>query len=240
LREELVMPELPKAATPAYTTAASFNNLINDLRETGIPTHISRSVMKGSNSGKATMASSLKALGLINEDTTPTDKLVKLVKEPANYKANLGIVIRAAYPFLFDGSIDLANTTSEKVAEKFKGAGASGSTVSKGVAFFLAIAKDAAVEVSARVKAPTPIRTANGSKPKLRKTDDESDDGEDDPAEIENTHEGMIKIPIPLHGLGDGAIYLPDRMTKKQWEYAKKMAKFILENYQLNEEDEES
>jgi Family of unknown function (DUF5343) len=237
----MIMSELPKAATPAYTTASSFNNLINDLRETGIPTHITRSVMKGSNSGKATMASSLKALGLINEDTTPTNKLVKLVKEPANYKANLASVIQDAYPFLFDGSIDLVNTTSEKVAEKFKTAGASGSTVSKGVAFFLAIAKDAAVEVSARVKAPTPARPANGQKPKSRKPNDEAEnDDEDDPVETEETHEGMIKIPIPLHGLGDGAIYLPDGMTKKQWEYAKKMASFILENYQLSEEDEKS
>ena len=233
------MSEPVKQVTPAYATASSFANLIIDLRETGIPTHITRSVFKGSNSGKATMASSLKALGLINDDTTPTSKLTKLVKEPSNYKANLAIVIREAYPFLFDDSIDLANTTSEKVAEKFKAAGAGGSTVSKGMAFFLAIAKEAGIEVSPRVKAPPPLRSANGPKPKARTGDEEDADEEDDPSDPGESHQGMIKIPIPLHGLGDGSIYLPEGMTKKQWDYAKKMASFILDNYQFSDEDEE-
>jgi hypothetical protein len=173
------MAKTPKTAIPAYTTSASFNNLINDLRETGIPTHISRSVVKGSNSGKATMQSSLRALGLTKDDSTPTEKLAKLVKDKDNYRANLGVVIKDAYPFLFDGSIDLANTTSELVAEKFKAAGAGGSTVSKGVAFFLAIAKDAGIEVSPRVKAPTPTRAGNGQRPKAKKSAVESGDEED-------------------------------------------------------------
>ena len=40
-------------ATPAYTTYTAFTNLINDLRENDVPSHITRSVVKGSNSGKA-------------------------------------------------------------------------------------------------------------------------------------------------------------------------------------------
>lgn len=232
------MAEGEKSQLPPYATYRSFSNLISDLREGGIPTHISRSVVKGSNSGKAMMSASLKALGLINEDTTPTPTLRKLVgaTDKDEYAAALKDVLTAAYPFMFDGTINLAHTTSEVVAEKFKGAGATGSTVTKCVQFFLSAAKESGVKVSSRVKPPTPTR--NGStKPKPRKPRSAVDPLHG--GEAERPSSEMIRIPIPLHGLQDGAILLPQGMSKKSWDHAKKMARFILDNYRQDFDDEE-
>jgi hypothetical protein len=150
----IIMNKEAKKATPAYTTYTAFTNLIKDLRENDIPSHVSRSVVKGSNSGKAMMMASLKYLGLINKDETPTNTLVQLVENEENYSKLLKQLLLDKYSFLFDDSIDIKTTTTERVAEKFQLAGASGSTVSKCMAFFLTAAKAAGIEVSPRVKAP--------------------------------------------------------------------------------------
>lgn len=235
----------PKRSIPPYTTHLSFINLINDLRDGGIPAEISRSVIKGSNSGKATMSASLKSMGLIDDKSKPTELLTTLVKEKDSYKANLNLLMKATYSFLLDGNLDLANATTEMVAQKFKDAGASGSTISKGMGLFLALAKDAGIEVSSRVKAPAPDR--NGSRAKVKKnaaSDSSVDDGEDDgdkqgrQTPSDKTPEGMIRIPIPLHGMEDGAILLPNGLNKMQWAYAKKMAAFILDNYHTDFQEE--
>lgn len=232
------MNEEVKNLTPAYTSYKSFNNLINDLRENGIPNHITRSVVKGSNSGKAMMLASLRSLGLIKEDLAPAPILKRLVKGEDNYADVLNVVLKESYPFLFDGSIDLANTTTEKVAEKFRDAGASGSTISKGMAFFLAAAKEAGISVSSRVKSMAPPRA---STPKKRHNDKipSTDDRSKQLTGPDTAPLGFISIPIPLHGMEDGAIWLPDGLNKKQWDYAKKMAEFILDNYRqdFNEEN---
>lgn len=237
------MAEKTKKLTPPYTTYASFINLLNDLREAGVPTHISRSVVKGSNSGKATMISSLKSMGLIENDSQSTGKLSTLVdSEGEDFKEAFKEIIEQTYPFLFDGTVDLANTTTEIVAQKFKDAGASGSTVSKGVAFFLTAAKECGIPISSRVKAPTPTRNGGSRKPKKAspKPEEQQDDYEGEAFEFDAIPEGMIKITIPLHGMKDGILYLPEGMTKKQWAYAKKMAAFILSNYHEEFEEEDS
>ena len=226
------MAESTKNPVPPYTTYKSFINLINDLRETGIPRHVTRSVVKGSNSGKAMMSTALKSLGLINDDTTPTEELRKLVNAGDRHGEVLAEIIRASYPFLFDGSIDLANTTTDKMTEKFKDAGAGGSTVTKCVAFFLAAANEAGIAISRRVNAPVIVRNGSSSRPKPRKA---APPPLGDPAlgrqPSGEAPKGMVMIPIPLHGMPDGAILLPENLTKQQWTYAKKMAQFILENY---------
>lgn len=223
--------------TPPYTTYKSFINLINDLRENGIPTHITRSVVKGSNSDKAMMNASLRALGLITDDATPTEKLKQLVEKQDNYSENLKAILHQAYPFLFDSSIDIANTTTEKVAEKFKDAGASGSTVSKGMSLFLALAKDAGIQVSSRVKAPAPVRSINGNKkkpkrseaPNIDKEEGLDDDSLDSGAEKEL--EGMERITVSLRGMPDGVIYFPEGLNGETAIKAVRLAIFALKNY---------
>lgn len=238
------MAEPTKTATPPYTTYKAFSNLINDLRENGVPSHITRSVFKGSNSDKATMNASLRTLGLILEDTTPTQEFKQLIEQQDNYIENLRKILHKAYPFLFDGSVDLANTTTEKVAEKFREAGAGGSTISKGMSLFLALAKDAGIQVSNRVKAPAPVRSANGGKKKAKKPeaptvdqDDDDDDDGDGPG-LDSTPEGMERITVSLRGMPDGVIYFPEGLNGETAVKAVRLAIFALKNYyDLDDED---
>lgn len=232
-----VMADQAKKPVPPYTTYKSFVNLINDLRDAGVPQHVTRSVVKGSNSGKAMMSTALKSLGLINDDATPTDKLHALVNAGENHGGVLAGIIREGYPFLFDGSIDLANTTTDKITEKFKDAGAGGSTVTKCVAFFLAAANEAGIAISSRVKAPAVVRNGGGMRLKVR---GKSPPPAEPPPEKQDGGKGLMRIPIPLHGMQDGAILLPEGLTKQQWVYAQKMAQFILENYHQDFDDEDA
>lgn len=48
---------------------------------------------------------------------------------------------------------------------------------------------------------------------------------------MSNRRKGMVSIPVPLHDMEDGVIMLPENMNKQQWDYAKKIASFLLENY---------
>jgi len=226
------MSDSTKKVTPAYTTYKSFSNLIKDLKKDGVPPHITRSVVKGSNSGKAMMTVSLKALDLIDEDTVPKDKLARLVNSGDDYSTELNIVLQEAYSFLFDDSIDLSNTTTEKVAEKFKTAGAAGSTVTKCMSFFLAAAKAAEIEVHPRVKAPAIDRSKQArrknktSDPKIDNTHDQSH------SELVNdTPEGMERITVPLRNMEDGVIFFPEGLTAEDAKRAVKAAVFNLQHY---------
>ncbi|CAA0112319.1 Uncharacterised protein [Halioglobus japonicus] len=226
------MNDSTKKVTPAYTTYKSFVNLINDLRENGIQPHITRSVVKGSNSGKAMMTASLKALGLIDEDTVPTEKLSLLVNSTEDYSTALNLVLQEAYPFLFDGSVDLSNTTTEKVAEKFKEAGATGSTITKSMHFFLSAAKEAEVEVHSRVKAPAIDRSKQTRrKSKLGEPKDESEAGQGGGENESEIPEGMERITVPLRNMEDGVIYFPAELEQEEAKKAVKMAVFILNNF---------
>jgi hypothetical protein len=209
------MSEETKSLTPAYTTYKSFINLINDLREGPIPPHIEYSVVSGSNSGKATMLASLKALKLIHDDKRPTDALKALVRDKENYKENLRKVLQEAYPYLFDGAIDLSNTTTEGVANRFKDAGANGSTIAKGMAFFLSAAKEAGIGVSARVKPPQLPKT-NGTKRRSAKGNTDTPDHDLPPKPPEDfLPEGTEKISFTLRGMPDVVVFFPEGLESE-------------------------
>lgn len=223
-----------KVQLPPYTTYGSFVNLINNLRQHGTPDHITNSVLMGSNSGKAMMRQSLKSLNLIDENEAPTEKFKQLVDSEEQYPLILRDLLTETYSFLFDGSIDISSTTTEKVAEKFKAAGASGSTISKCMAFFLRAAKEADINVSSRVKAPTVDRgrrrrnSPPSRNPELDEVQINNDPNGD---EMPLVHEGMERITIPLRGMDDGVIYFPQEMDTDDAKRAIRMTKFILEEY---------
>ena len=230
------MTEDIKKQTPAYATYKSFTNLIADLRETGIPPHIQRSVVKGSNSGKSTMLASLKYLGLMSADLSPTLAFTQLIESEENYTVNLKNMLLNSYPFLFDGSIDVANTTTEKVIEKFKVAGARGSTISKCMAFFITAAKEAGITIHSRVKAPTPTRTNGGQKKSKKTKVVETNDNNSFDDDL-GVPEGMERITVPLRNMEDGVIFFPPDLEEDDARKAVKMAIFILNNfYGLDEE----
>lgn len=234
------MANSEKQIMPPYAPYKSFQRLINGLRENGMPSHITRSLLPGSNSGKATMAATLKSLGLVGGADAPTPKLKQLLESGDNYKPILKEILEQTYPFLTDGSLDLKTTTTEKVTDKFKEAGATGSTVLKCMAFFLAACKDAQIPISPYVKAPAAPKSSSSPKPKKKggEVDSEVDDDDERDDEIADLS-GMMRITVPLHGLKDGVILFPEGMNKKQWSRALKVAVFILNNYRDDLEDDD-
>jgi hypothetical protein len=202
--------------TPAYVSYKSFSNLINELREDQMPPVIDSSVVQGSNSAKSTMIGSLKALGLIDKENRPAEKFVQLVRRPEEYEANLKLILETSYPFLFDADIDLSNTTTELVAGKFSDAGASGSTVAKGMSFFLAAAKDAKITVSSRVKAKQPSRKPK--RPNQKKTSSNENPAQKPVGNVDSAEppRGTERISFTLRGMPDVTVYFPKDLSQDE------------------------
>ncbi len=222
------MDKKTKSAVPPYAPYGPFHSLIKDLRENGVPEHVTSSVYRGSNSGKAMMKATFRYLKLVDGDDQPTEKLSQLTESEDNYSTVLHRIVQDSYGFLFDDSIDLKNTTSEKVAEKFTAAGASGSTISKCVSFFLSAAKDAEIEVSQRVKAPAPKRAGKKKEGSKRGENHGSDNEGDDQNFIPD---GMRKFEIPLRDVNDGLLFLPDGIEESDAKKALRVIKFLMEEY---------
>lgn len=190
---------------------------------------------KMSGSLQSAMLSALKALDSINSDAEPTDNLKSLIySSNEQFSTTLAQLTKKTYSFIFNDSIDLKTVSGKKVEEKFKEAGASGSTLTKCIAFFLAITKDANISVSPYVKAPK-LNSSTKIKTKSPSTTEASASLQN---ELENTsdkkqpdHSDMVKITVPLRDTNDAVIYFPKNMDDNQIKQAVKMADFILKNY---------
>lgn len=227
-----------KVTPPPYTSFVTFLNFIKGLRQTGVPSRIDKSVLGNlSGSAQASLLPALKWLDLIDSNGIPSDKLEELVTaDESMYSDVLKSVLEAHYTFINDGSITLAKATGSQVEQKFREYGITGSTVVKCVAFFITAAKAANIELGPHVKAPK--ATTSPAKRKAKKVANFAADAveveeeeDDEPEGIPDQMPGFVKISVPLHGMEDGAVFLPDNMTKSQWAYALKITKFLIENY---------
>lgn len=229
-----------KPEAPPYVTHATFGNFIKDLRETGIPSRIDKSVLSRlSGSSQSALIAALKWLDLTDAAGVPTTKLNQLVAaEGPKYSEAMRSVLEASYAFMTNGSIDLAKGTGSQLEGKFREYDITGSTVIKCMAFFITAAREAGVQLGPHIKAPK-APSSNGGKKRPKKTAPSLDDDDDeggasgggDQDGIPDSMTGFVKIPIPLHGMDDGAVFLPDNLTPSQWAYALKITKFLIENY---------
>lgn len=232
--------EPKKTESPPYVSYATFANLIKGLRATGIPSRIDKSVLsKLSGSVQGAVLSALKWLGLIDADGVPSAKLEALVAaDEATYPTVLSDLLRSRYSFVADGSLNLAKATGSQVEQKFREYGISGSTVVKCMGFFIAAAREAKMALGPHVKAPKQPPSNGPRKSRIKPGEDEAgsvDKDESDPSKPPEKLAGFVRIQIPLHNMDDGAIFLPDGLTKSQWAYALKITKFLLDNYRPDE-----
>ena len=238
--------ESPKYPMPPYVPYSTFSSFISGLAEHEmIPSHVDKSLMtKMSGSGQSAMVSALKSLKLVNADSEPENRLKELVSpaSPETYKVTLTQIIQETYAFLFESGFNLQNTTSNQVESKFREAvGASGSTLTKCISFFLSACESAGIAVSPHVKAPQPPKTNGNKKRKSPAPAPRTAPAENEISSSGNTApalgEGMTKFTIPIKDSEDGVVYLPDNLTDQQAKKAVKMAVFILNNYYDIEED---
>jgi hypothetical protein len=151
-----------KGPTPPYVAYRTFSNFVEGLRQ-GMPGRIDRSVM-GTLSGavQAQLIATLRYLGLVSDDGTPTDRLARLVhSEGSERESALRDILTTSYPSLFDdaGSFHLATATADQFQEQFRKLNIRGDTVRKAQAFFLAAAKEANVPLSRFLAAKNPSNT---------------------------------------------------------------------------------
>jgi hypothetical protein len=150
---------------PPYLSYKTFYGFIERLKKE-VPNRIDRSVMPSlSGSIQSQLFAALRYLGLITPSKTTTKALALLVNaDAAEYQKALREVLVSSYSFLFDGR-DVKRMTPEEMRKRFMAAGASGDTIRKSIAFFLAAARHAQIPLSPFM---TSVRTK--SKPRTPET----------------------------------------------------------------------
>lgn len=198
-----------KNPTPAYVSYKAFTRFINTLRDGHLPSRIDRSILGAmSGSGQSALLGSLEFLGLIDAGGKPQPVLEQLVTlNGAQYDAKLKELLLASYGFLLK-EMDLRRATGAQVHEAFRKQNVQGSTAVKAIAFFLAAAKDAGIEVSKHVKPPvTTTQRRTSQRGSLRASDeDEDDEGQQNNAgggfispEVHPALAGIL-MQLPPHG----------------------------------------
>jgi len=165
------MPEDTKERKPLppYLSYKTLRNFLDSMKVT-LPSRIDRSVMPSlSGANQGALITALKFLELVADDGTPTPNLARLAKaQDAERKKFLKEIITSAFIFLFTEPFNLRSATPRQLEEQFSTkTSATGETIKKCIAFFLAAAKDGDIELSPYLKkmrytktARTPRRTA--------------------------------------------------------------------------------
>lgn len=158
-----------KKNMPPYVAHRTFINFINGLTQ-GIPLRIDKSIMStlaGSTQGQ--LMSTLRYFDLTDSEGKPKDLLAKLVNSegPERQKLFKEMVMRS-YDFVFSSDLDLQKATTNQVEELFSAEGATGETRRKAFGFFLALTKDAGIQLSPHIKAPK--STSSGGRRRAART----------------------------------------------------------------------
>jgi len=208
-----------KLKIPAYISYKTFCNFISGLRESGVPAQIDKSMMSAmSGSAQSAMLGSLEFLKLIDSKGKPAPELQQLVDSSDNDRGPLlRTVLEGSYHFLFLGTIDLKRATTKQVEEAFRSQGISGSTIVKCIAFFLAAAKDAGIQISSHVKTPPLIRSPGGKRSAQGSTEDRPELEDEQEEELTNTR----RLKLPLLGKRDVVLIVPADFNAEDWKFLK-------------------
>lgn len=178
-------PKGEKKLAPPYVPYRTFENVIQRLSATGIPTRIDRSFLSSfSGSTQAQIFTTLRYFAFIDEHGNPTPMLEKFVKSKEPEKQGImKEILTASYPFIFKQGIDLSKITSDHIGKLFEEAGARGDTTRKSIKFFMMAAEAAGIKSSPylkklRIRGPRKTgnkgkRTEEGKSPAQPKIDEE-------------------------------------------------------------------
>jgi Family of unknown function (DUF5343) len=237
-----------KSANPPYASYRSLLGHIEELKasDSHLPDVIDRSLLRRkSGSEQSALISTYRWLGLIDEAGAPTDDFHQIFRTNTDEDRQpiLERLVKRSYAFVGDGTINLRNATSSQMTERFRQYGLTGSTIGRAISFFLAIAKDAGIQVSPHIKPPSAPTSAKKKKP-TKQTDSWPLPGAGSPQErppaqeeSEDDDDEMVSIPIPIFGKPDARIVLPKDLSSKEWATFIKMSEFILKNYRDNIEE---
>jgi len=149
--------------SPPYISFAQFENVLERMRNEGVPARIDRSYLSSwSGSAQAQFLKATASLGLRDEHGRPTELLKQLVAQPEERPALIGALLNEKYPAVIALGDDATQQQLEEEFRKFDGIG--GSTVRKAITFYLHAAKFAGIKTSPFFKAGR--STSSGSSPR--------------------------------------------------------------------------
>ncbi|MDW5443673.1 DUF5343 domain-containing protein [Polaromonas sp. SM01] len=210
--------------TPPLISFSSYTSFLNDLREHGaVPARIDKTLMsKASGSQSSGMIAAMKYLGQIDDLGKPSDSFKQLILASDEARPPmLSDLLKERYTFIFsDESFDLQQGTSGQMAEKFRSLDINGSTLTKTIAFFLAMAKAAGVKVSPHIKAPSQPKGNNGAKKPLKRREDESAAVDMDDDDLDDS---AHRFEIPIPGKTSVKVIVPMDLDADDWEMLQSM-----------------
>lgn len=145
------MAETERKLLSPYMPYKTFGAFLDHLKAIGTPSHVDKSVMTHLSGGmQSWLKAGLRTMKLIDAKDEPTDALKRLANAAGDArKPLLAPLFQTTYGDLLNANgIDLKNTTPAKVRTMFVETGAQGETVEKQMAFMIAMAKDAGIEMS--------------------------------------------------------------------------------------------
>ncbi len=141
-----------QGSIPPYVAYSTFRNFLDGIRKKP-PTRVDKSLMASmSGTIRSQLMGALRYLDLVSPGGVPTESLRRLLRaETSDRPKVLREILTVRYSFLL-GEIDVQRTTTNEIQKKLKETGASGDTVRKTLAFFLAACEDAGIQVSPYIK----------------------------------------------------------------------------------------
>lgn len=179
-----------KATRPPYIPFKTVDSFIQKLK-VGVPNRIDNSLM-GSLSGtvRSHLVATLRYLGLISDQNITSEVLKRLVLSDEGSPERERVwreILEEAYPFLLDGSFDLAGATVRQLDEQFQLRGATGETVRKCSAFFTQAAKCAGISLSPYIaNVPRGSRASRPNGARAKRGGDTADQGAGEAADTKS------------------------------------------------------
>lgn len=137
---------------PPYVPYSAFRNFLDRISKKP-PVRIDRSLMRDfSGTTQTQLLSALRYLGLMSADGQTTQVLLKLLTLAGTERGKVfREILIVSYPDLLN-DFPIEKATNQMVEKKFRESGASGNTVRKCLAFFLAACNDAGIKVSPYIR----------------------------------------------------------------------------------------
>ena len=139
---------------PPYVSYKTFLGFLASLKAQGIPSRIDRSVLsQKSGSVQSQLLLAFNYLGLLGQGGRPAEHLHQLINsQGSGRRAILREITESAYQLVFDSGVNLETATSEEIEELFAQTGASGETLRRSIAFFLALAREGGIPISPYIR----------------------------------------------------------------------------------------
>ena len=183
-----------KTQKTPYVPWSTYINFMTSLTEYPLPDHIDRSVVSHlSGSVQSILLIALRSTGMILDHGVPSDRLRHYIAASESERKRVLLDgLKDAFPFFFDGGIDLVKTSPQKFDERLRELGGlSGSTLDKGANFFLAAAEHIGIEVGAYLKKRKPS-SKRPSRPRRQKESPSSIDSSEATLHSVQTSDGEI------------------------------------------------